>query len=139
MDYKCFKYYNKSDAILYLAINIVLLLIGIVYLFSYLDFFQKFMYIVILPWQILLLILGVQYYKHRNFSIKINSNIVLNINNMELELSFDDINNIYIIFFDRVVILLKNKKKLVLPIFGGSKKNKEIFNLINEKCNLSKK
>ena len=135
--YKC---YSKEDFILNLLISIVVLTILMVFILSYLDFILKFACIMpVLFFAIIYISNTIKYYRKRSVSIQIDNNkIVVSSSKTSTEIFFDEIEDVKIVYFDTIVILLlKSKKKIVLPSCS-EKQNKKVFNDITLKINLIK-
>lgn len=135
-----YRFYRKTDCILYLLINLVLILIEIVWFTSCLDIYLKLDYFVgFFPLQLFLIIAFIQYYRNKDSVIIFDNTLKIRMNKQDYEFVYNDIKSVSMNIV--LVIRIRTNNKFIdfqLPI---SLRHKifEILNLIAEKSNLKEK
>ena len=135
-----YRFYRKTDCILYLLINLVCVLIEIILFTSYLDIFLKIIcYHLFFPLQLFLIAVLVKYYRNKDSVIIFDNTLKIRMNKKDYEFVYNDIKSVSMNIV--LVIRIRTNNKFIdfqLPI---SLRHKifEILNLIAEKSNLKEK
>ena len=135
-----YRFYRKTDCILYLLINLVFILIEIVWFTSCLDIYLKLGYFApFFPSQLFLIIAFIQYYRNKDSVIIFDDTLKIRMNKKDHEFVYNDIKSVSMDINLIIIIRTNNKFIAFRPPISLIHKIFEILDLIAEKSNLKEK